>query len=193
MNHYEVLKHMAEGASIYSAANTYRNRHRDMGEVTPSIEQLVSQVNIKFEAWVVQVNLSKAGMDEGLARTLDNLVASATRSRNRFFAGETAQGAAMQRTMSATLDLIREARSLNLPTVEEMYNTTARSIQNLVVATTRTAGAAAGEAIKAAADALGVKPEDVGSGISKLTTAAIVIGGAIVLVQIAPLLRRFAK
>ena len=193
MNHLEVLKHMAEGASIYNAANTYRSRHRGMGEAGASTAQLVLAVNRQFNAWVASVDAAKRGMEPGLARTLDNLVASATRSRDRFFAGEVAQGDAMQRTMKATTDLVREARSSNLPSVVELYDTTKQAIQDLVVGTAATAGKAAGASIKAAADALGVKPEDVGGGISKLATAAIVVGGAIVLVQLAPIIRRFAK
>ena len=193
MNHAALLlKHLAEGAAIYSAVDTYR-RNGNLGAVGASTEQLVLAVNRQFTAWVASIESAKRGMEPGLSRTLDNLVASATRSRDRFFAGEVAQGDAMQRTMKATTDLVREAKSWNLPTVEELYGTTKQAIQDLVVGTAATAGKAAGASIKAAADALGVKPEDIGGGISKLATAAIVVGGAIILVQLAPILRRFAK
>ena len=191
MNHYDVLKHMAEGATIYGAMNS--RRHNGMGAVGAPTEQLVLAVNRQFSAWSAQVQRAKVGMEPGLARTLDNLVASAGRSRDRFLAGEVAQGDAMQRTMRATTDLIREAKSSNLPSVEELYGTTKQAIQDLVVGTAATAGKAAGAAIKAAADAMGVKPEDVGAGISKLATAAIVVGGAVVLIQLAPIIRRMFK
>lgn len=192
MSYALVLKHLAEGAAIYSAVDTYR-KNGGLGAVGPSTEQLVLDVKRQFEAWVAQVNRAKSGLEPGLANTLDNLVASATRSYNRFLAGEMAQGDALQRTMRATTDLIKEARSWNLPSVEELYNTTGTAIQNLIVGTAKTAGTAAGAAVKAAADALGVKPEDIGGGISKLATAAIVVGGAVVLIQLSPIIRRIFK
>lgn len=193
MNHAALLlKHLAEGAAIYSAVDLYRRNGQGLGAV-PSTGQLVLDVQRQFSLWVGQVTRAKSDLEPGLARTVDNLVASATRSYNRFLAGEVAQGDALQRTMRATVDLIKTANASNLPTVEELYNTTGSSIQALVVATAKTAGAAAGGAIKSAADAVGVKPEDIGAGISKLATAAIVVGGAVILVQLGPILKRLAK
>lgn len=194
MSYALVLKHLAEGAAIYSAVDTYRkNRNGNGLGAAPSNQQLVLDVQRQFDFWVAQINRAKSGMDEGLARTLDNLVASATRLYNRFIGGELAAGESLARTMRATIDLIRTANASNLPTVEEFYDTTVTAIQNLVVATGRTAGAAAGAAVKAAADAAGVDPKDVGAGIGKLATAAIVVGGAVILIQLAPLIKRFSK
>lgn len=194
MNYALLLRHLAEGAAIYGAVDIYRkNRNGNGLGAAPSTEQAVLVVTRKFNGWVVQVNRAKSGMEPGLAKTLDNLVASATRSYNRFLAGEVAQGDALQRTMAATVDLIRTANATNLPSIEELYNTTKQAIQDLVVGTAKTAGSAAGAAIKAAADELGVEPKDVGAGVSKLATAAIVVGAAVVLVQLAPIIRRRSK
>ena len=192
MNYAILLRHLAEGAAIYGAVDIYRKNRNGLGDAA-STEQAILAVTRQFNGWVAQVNRAKSGLEPGLAKTLDNLVASATRSYNRFLAGEVAQGDALQRTMAATVDLIRTANATNLPSVEEFYSTTKQAIQDLVVGTAKTAGSAAGAAIKAAADELGVEPKDVGAGVSKLATAAIVVGAAVVLVQLAPIIRRMSK
>ena len=192
MNYAILLRHLAEGAAIYGAVDIYRKNRNGLGDAA-STEQAILAVTRQFNGWVAQVNRAKSRLVPVLAKTLDNLVASATRSYNRFLAGEVAQGDALQRTMAATVDLIRTANATNLPSVEEFYSTTKQAIQDLVVGTAKTAGSAAGAAIKAAADELGVEPKDVGAGVSKLATAAIVVGAAVVLVQLAPIIRRMSK
>lgn len=156
---------------------------------------LLMNLNGSFAQWRQKVLDFADNTDdsEGAAGTLRNLVASAARSFNRFIAGDADQGAAMQRTMAATMDLIRQMGASNIPGIQDIYDNTSGNLRALLVSVASTAGQAAGTLIAEGAKAAGVEPADVGAGIGKVALAIGLVGGAVVLTQAKSILGMFRR
>lgn len=184
-----LVQHMLQGASMYRSM-ALGDASADAAAATRRSVLLLT-LDGAFGAWKEKVLAYADSTDEGNAGTLRNLVASAARSFNRFIGGEVDQGDAMQRTMNATMDLIRQMGASNIPGLQDVYDNTAAALRSLLMSVASTAGEAAGTLIAAGAKAAGVTPSDVGAGIGKIALAVGLVGGAVVLTQAKSILGMF--
>lgn len=182
------------------AGNRFERQVRGLGDATalsPQQTAALAALGASFTSWRDQVLAFADSTDdsEGNAGTLRNLVASAARSFNRFIAGDVDQGTAMQRTMTQTMDFIREidANNSSIPSLQDVYDATGSSLRALIVSIGSTAGEAAGSLIAAGAKAAGVKPADVGAGIGKIAVAVGLVAGAVALTQAKSIISLFRR
>ena len=167
--------------------------HRELGGYLGDVEGLTPQqsaallnLGLQYAHWRARVLTVADDLDN---QTLRNLVDSASRSYNRLLAGDLDQGDALKRTMANTLSMISDLGASTM-SLQDVTSTTARAISDLVVSVAHTAGAAAGAAVAAAAEELGVDPADVGSGIGKVAIAVVLVGAGFLAWQVNKFLRR---
>lgn len=166
-----------------------------LGALTAGQTATLTNLGNNYTAWKETVsgeaNLIEDGnwptraADPGTADTIRNMINSVGRMFAAIIAGDFSKVNAMTATMNNVTDLIASTGSSNLPGIREMANTTAAALRSLVVGVASTAGAAAGGALKAAADELDIDPaktlEEGLSTVKIVGVAAGVLGAAFVI------------
>ena len=183
-----LLNCMTKGASFDRAVS-------GLGEATAlTPQQHAALINLagQYSSWKAKVLAfaDSTSDEQGNATNLRNLVASASRSFNRFIGGEVAQGTALKTTMANTMALIREASSSSMPSLQDAYAATGSSINTLIVSLASTAGSAAGALLKSAADQIGIEPAEITGGVSKVALAIGAVAAAITLSQLVTIFGR---
>jgi hypothetical protein len=168
----------------------------DAAALTPQQSAALMNIANKYVAWKQQItDIADSGdVDSAVGRQLKTLVGYATRAFNRLVGGELDQGNVLQRDMATTMEFARgELDQSAIPSLQELYESVGSSIAVLVVSVARTGGAAAGALVKAAADELGIEPQDALVTTGKVAIAVGLVAGAVALTQVRSILGMFKR